>query len=272
VGDVHYDRHSRNRLKAHFGTLRERADLFLIAGDLTQSGDPEEAAALADDLRVAGIPTVIVLGNHDYHSNRQDEIRKMMQSTGAMTLEGETVTFRVREKTVGIMGIKGFGGGFAGACVSEFGEPETKAFAHYARIQADILRRGLESLHTDYQFVLSHYSPTESTLIGERREIYPFLGSYLLGEAIDAVGADGVFHGHAHMGIERGATPGGIPVRNVALNVIRRAYNVYSFDVSRRHAPSPGFQAAMASTAHLPGHGGIAAAIAEEIAVSVRSS
>jgi Icc-related predicted phosphoesterase len=70
----------------------------------------------------------------------------------------------------------------------------------------------------------------DETLLGEKREIYPFLGSYLLAEAIDSVGADAAFHGHAHHGIERGTTPGGVPVRNVALNVIRHAYNIYTFE------------------------------------------
>jgi predicted MPP superfamily phosphohydrolase len=46
-------------------------------------------------------------------------------------------------------------------------------------------------------------------------------------QAIDEVGADLVLHGHMHNGTERGATPKGTPVRNVAQPVIRRAYNVY---------------------------------------------
>ena len=72
-----------------------------------------------------------------------------------------------------------------------------------------------------------HYSPVEETLQGERLEIYPFLGSYFLAEAVDRAGADLVIHGHAHSGSEKGVTPGGVPVRNVALPVIKHAYNVY---------------------------------------------
>ena len=73
---------------------------------------------------------------------------------------------------------------------------------------------------------LLHYAPVKATLEGERREIYPFLGSYLLAEAIDAAGADLVLHGHAHGGTRRASTPGGIPVRNVAQPVIGAAYRV----------------------------------------------
>src|SRR5437763_16302681 len=78
------------------------------------------------------------------------------------------------------------------------------------------------------------FSPIETTLEGERLEIYPFLGSYLLAEAVDNAGADLVLHGHAHHGVEKGRTPAGIPVRNVAQPVIRHAYNVYTFDAGRQ--------------------------------------
>ena len=68
------------------------------------------------------------------------------------------------------------------------------------------------------------------TLHGEPPEIYPFLGSYLLAEAVDMAGCDLVLHGHAHRGTEWGITPGGVPVRNVAQPVIRRAFAVYALD------------------------------------------
>jgi len=230
VGDIHYDKHPREKLRTYFETLDERADLLLIAGDLTQSGSIEEAQALAHDLTHLPIPAVAVLGNHDFHQNRQDDILSLLRGIGVTALEGASATFDIRGATVGIMGLKGFGGGFFGACVTEFGEVETKSFAHHSRTQAEILRLGLEQLKTDYKFALLHFSPVEGTLLGEKKEIYPFLGSYLLAEAIDAGGVDAAFHGHAHMGIERSTTPGGIPVRNVAQMVIRRAYKVYTFD------------------------------------------
>jgi Icc-related predicted phosphoesterase len=240
IGDVHYDRYSRNRLRAGFESLAGRADLLLIAGDLTQHGTVEEAEALADDLRELSVPVVSVLGNHDFHSGQNEEIERLLRDRGLIVLEGETAELKIREHTVGIMGLKGFGGGFAGACVTEFGEPEMKAFARFARVQGEVLRSGLESLETDYRFALLHFAPIEGTLLGEKREIYPFLGSYLLGEAIDATLCDGAFHGHAHHGLERGSTPGGVPVRNVAQMVIRHAYNIYSFETPRsaaRQAP-----------------------------------
>jgi Icc-related predicted phosphoesterase len=234
VGDVHYDRSSRDRLRSGFEALAGKADLLLIAGDLTQHGTVEEAQALAGDLKGLSVPVISVLGNHDFHSGQERQIADMLREHGVTVLEGEGTELRVREHTVGVMGLKGFGGGFAGACVTEFGEKEMKAFAHHGRVQADILRRGLEALDTDYRFALLHFAPIEGTLLGEKKEIFPFLGSYLLGEAIDAAQCDGAFHGHAHHGLEKGSTPGGVPVRNVAQMVIRHAYNIYSFETPRR--------------------------------------
>lgn len=230
VGDLHYDSRTRSTLQSQFASLSDRADLFLIAGDLTQSGGVEEVNALVSDLSAVSIPIVAVLGNHDFHQNNQIQLLNVLREHGITALEGESVVINHQDKKIGVMGLKGFGGGFSGACITEFGEPEVKSFAHHSRVQAEVLRSGLENLEADYKFALLHFSPVEETLLGEKKEIYPFLGSYLLAEAIDSFSdVDGVFHGHAHLGVEKGVTPGGVPVRNVAQNVIRHAYKIYTF-------------------------------------------
>jgi Icc-related predicted phosphoesterase len=230
VGDVHYCRESKYKMREYLRALDGNADLLFIAGDLTQHGEIEEAQALIEDLKEVPVPIAIVLGNHDYHRDKEKQIIQRIRDAGFTALDGETARFKIREHEVGVVGMKGFGGGFFGACVTEFGEHETKTFARHAKEQAIILKRELSNLKTDFKFVLLHFSPIEGTLLGENREIYPFLGSYLLAEAIDEEGADAVFHGHAHLGTERGRTPRGIPVRNVAQPVIRHAYNIYHFE------------------------------------------
>ena len=113
-------------------------------------------------------------------------------------------------------------------------EPEMKAFIGHTRRLAERFSAALRGLACDVRVGLTHYAPVVETLVGEPPEIYPFLGSYLLAEAIDAV--DGValaVHGHAHAGSERGTTPGGVAVRNVAHPVIRKAYSVYRIDANR---------------------------------------
>jgi Icc-related predicted phosphoesterase len=143
-------------------------------------------------------------------------------------LEGQTATVQTDAGTVGVAGVKGFGGGFAGASGSSFGEPEMKLFMATTERAARGLAESLEAVATaDARIALMHYAPIPETLQGERLEIYPFLGSYLLCEPVDRLGADLVLHGHAHRGREKGVTPGGTPVRNVAEPVLRHAYAVY---------------------------------------------
>jgi Icc-related predicted phosphoesterase len=227
IADLHFGIDSEGSYRPHLERVEEDAEVLLIAGDLTRVGDPEEAAVLARELRDLPVPVVAVLGNHDYHSDRQDDVAGEIASAGITVLHGDTIRIEADGSVLGIAGIKGFGGGFAGACATDFGEPEMKAFVGHSRSHADRLERALESLQTDVKIALLHYSPVAETLNGERPEIFPFLGSYLLAEAIDRAGADLALHGHAHAGCEHGTTLGGVPVRNVALQVLERPYQVY---------------------------------------------
>jgi len=230
AGDLHVGVDSVGRLRPLLADLARDADLFLLAGDLTQRGRPEEAKVLAAELDGLGVPTVAVLGNHDYHSGDQDAVTKVLEDAGIAVLEGSAVVVGVGDRHVGVAGTKGFGGGFAGASASGFGEPEMKAFVSRSRKLARGLERALAGLRADRRIALLHYSPVAETLAGEPRELYLFLGSYLLAEAVDRSGADLVVHGHAHRGSPSGMTPGGVPVRNVAMPVIGCAYQVFQFD------------------------------------------
>jgi Icc-related predicted phosphoesterase len=238
VGDLHYGDGSQDILRPGLQHLPDRADLLLLAGDLTRCGAPEEVRVLANQMRGLKIPIVAVLGNHDYHSDLQDEVGRELEQAGVRVLEGGAVTLEIDGVRVGIAGTKGFGGGFRGAHGSDFGEPEMKAFVGHTRMLSDRLEQALTGLDADLRIALLHYSPIEATLEGERLEIYPFLGSYLMAEAVDNAGADLVLHGHAHHGSEKGRTPAGIPVRNVAQPVIRHAYNVYTLDAHRQILPA----------------------------------
>lgn len=237
VGDLHVIEDSQGRLRPHFRVLEEHADVLLLAGDLTQHGRAVQARVLADELRGVPVPIVAVLGNHDYHSDSADLVRRALEDVGVKVLEGEAVTLRVGERTLGIAGVKGFGGGFAGACGHKFGEPEMKAFVQATEDAANLLEANLRALRVDSKIALLHYAPVRDTVAGERPEILPFLGAYQLGDAIDRGGADLCVHGHAHHGSEKGATPGGIPVHNVAMPLIRRPYAIFSLSAAPvRHA------------------------------------
>jgi Icc-related predicted phosphoesterase len=235
VGDVHFAEDSCGRLSPYWSRLAEHADVFLLVGDLTNIGSRSQALALAEELSVVRVPMVAVLGNHDFHADEPEAVRTALESVGVTVLEGGAVTLPIGERTLGIAGVKGFGGGFAGACGHDFGEPEMKAFIRATERSADQLERALNGLDADYRIALTHYAPVKDTLAGERLEIYPFLGAFQLAEAIDRGGAHLAIHGHAHHGAERGITPRGVPVRNVAMPLLRRPYGLYCLDASGRH-------------------------------------
>jgi Icc-related predicted phosphoesterase len=230
VGDVHLDEDVLGRYRPALEQLGEKADVLLLAGDLTRHGTADEARCVATEFGGLAVPVVAVLGNHDYNSDEQDAVTRVLEDAGITVLEKSSTVLDIRGTRLGVAGVKGFGGGFAGRCTSEFGEPENKAYARHGREAADALAGVLQNLDCDLRVALTHYSPVPETLVGEPLEIYPFLGSYLLAQAIDSAPTALALHGHAHAGSERGTTPGGVKVRNVAHPVIKQAYSVYELE------------------------------------------
>ncbi|WP_030439757.1 metallophosphoesterase family protein [Actinoplanes subtropicus] len=227
VGDVHVDSDVLGRFRPALEELPDQADVLLVAGDLTRHGTVEEARCFATEFGGLGVPVVTVLGNHDHQSDQQSRVVDVLTASDITVLEGEATVLELHGTRLGIAGVKGFGGGFAGACASNFGEREMKDFVSTTEVLAERLQDALLSVQVDALVALTHYAPVPDTLLGEPLEIYAFLGCYQLGRAIDAAPTTLALHGHAHHGSERGRTPGGVPVRNVAHPVIKQAYNVY---------------------------------------------
>ncbi len=227
VADVHMDDDVLGRYRPALLELPQQADVLLLGGDLTRHGSAEEARCVAKEFGRLGVPVIAVLGNHDYHCDQVPQVVEILSEVGITVLEGATVVVDTPGGRLGVAGVKGFGGGFAGRCASEFGEPEMKAFIRTTCAISDRLGECLRDLDCDVRVALTHYAPVPDTLAGEPLEIYPFLGSYLLGQAIDSAPTALAVHGHAHHGSERGTTPGGVRVRNVAHPVIKQAYSVF---------------------------------------------
>lgn len=238
VGDVHLGPDAAGRLRPALQRIGEHADVLLLAGDLTCRGTVAEAEVVAAEFAGLGVPVLAVLGNHDHHSDAADDVIDVLGQRGIPVLEGQAQVLDIRGTRLAVAGAKGFGGGFAGRSGSAFGEREMKAFIEHTEESAARLRAALEAPSgADVLVALTHYAPVPATLRGEPLEIYPFLGSYQLAEAIDAAGADLAVHGHAHAGTEQGMTPAGVEVRNVAQPVIGSPYVVYRMR-SRRLGPA----------------------------------
>jgi Icc-related predicted phosphoesterase len=236
AGDVHADASRRADLEAAFKSLRGRADLVLLAGDLTTHGRPEEVQVVADSSRLAGLPAFAVLGNHDWHSDRAAEVSAVMEEAGVTMLDRSWSTCQVGGAEVGIVGTKGFVGGFPGSHLPDFGEPLLRQVYADTGREAAAIDDGLRAVAAcDFRVVLLHYSPTLMTLEGERPEIATFLGCDRLAHPIADHCPDLVLHGHAHAGRFDG-TIGTVPVFNVALPM-KREFWVFELSADRSRAP-----------------------------------
>lgn len=174
VGDIHLGEDSGMQLRPAFDDIDQHADILLLAGDLTRTGTAAEAMTVAGEFAELPVPVVAVLGNHDYHADHAAELTTTLRNHGITVLDGDSTRVDISGSSVGIAGIKGFGGGFAGRCGSSFGEPEMKAFVGHTMSQANRLACALRELDTDLRIALLHYAPIPETLGGEPLEIYPF--------------------------------------------------------------------------------------------------
>jgi Icc-related predicted phosphoesterase len=219
VGDLHCTKGSGGRLQPYFAQLAGHVDVLILCGDLTDLGTHEEAKVLATELApAAGIPKLAVLGNHDYETGQQDEVRRILTEVGVTVLDGEAIEIA----GIGFAGAKGFAGGFGRSMLSPWGEPAIKAFVDEGVREAMKLELALAKLRTPTKVAITHYAPVADTIRGEPVEIAPWLGCSRLEESINRYGATVVFHGHAHKGSPQGRTREGIPVYNVAAPLLRR--------------------------------------------------
>src|SRR5579863_2976418 len=228
TADLHFAPQNATVLREQLDKVRGEADLLVVAGDLTNYGKPAEMEPLLNTMVRLRVPIVVVLGNHDYESEQQAELMRMMTAEGIKVLDGSAY----ERDGVGFAGTKGFVGGFGKGVLTAFGEPEIKTFVRASIDEALKLERGLSQLRTQKRVVVLHYSPIAATVAGESPEIFPFLGTSRLAEVIDRHGADLVVHGHAHNGAPSGQTTAGIPVHNVAITLLQKqqppvAYRIF---------------------------------------------
>ena len=221
LGDIHYGRTAApGLLQPLFSQINESADILVLSGDLTDYGLAEEARALMREMAPIKIPTVAVLGNHDYESSQQDEIRRILVDSGMVPLDGDTTEIL----GVGFAGVKGFAGGFGRRALGPWGEDIMKQFVHEAVSEALKLESALARLRNDHRIAILHYSPIKGTVEGEPLEIFPFLGCSRLEEPLSRYPVTAVFHGHAHHGQPEGRTAKNVPVYNVSMSLMREVF------------------------------------------------
>ncbi|HEY1800242.1 MAG TPA: metallophosphoesterase [Terriglobales bacterium] len=217
TADLHFSPQRQMMLREQLSRVRDEADVLVLAGDLTNYGQPQEMESLLNTIVRIRVPTIAILGNHDYESGQEQELMRMMTAEGLKVLDGSAY----ERDGVGFAGTKGFVGGFGRGVLTAFGEPEVKTFVRASIDEALKLERAMSQLRTPKRVVVLHYAPIAATVQGEAPEIFPFLGTSRLAEVIDRHGADFVIHGHAHNGFPDGATTAGVPVHNVAITLLQ---------------------------------------------------
>jgi Icc-related predicted phosphoesterase len=219
IGDIHVSKSSQGKFQALFSQISASADVLVLCGDFTDYGLPDEARILARELTASvKIPVVAVLGNHDFESGKQGEIRDILTDAGVNVLDGEVVELH----GIGFAGVKGFAGGFGRGALGPWGEQAIKHFVQEAVDEALKLEAALARLRTQRRVAVLHYAPIRATVEGEPPEIFPYLGSSRLEEPINRYRVNAVFHGHAHRGAPEGLTATGVPVYNVAMPLLAR--------------------------------------------------
>jgi Icc-related predicted phosphoesterase len=218
TADLHFGKSSTGVLQPLLSQITTGADVLVVAGDITDYGTVEEARNFVKELSVSvKIPTVAVLGNHDFEAGAEREIQKILLDHGVCVLDGDTCEVQ----GVGFAGVKGFAGGFGRRALGPWGEPIIKQFVHEAVNEALKLESALARLRTDKKIVVMHYAPVQSTVEGEPCEIYPYLGCSRLEEPLSRYSVTAVVHGHAHNGKPEGRTSTDVPVYNVAYPLLR---------------------------------------------------
>jgi uncharacterized protein len=235
TGDIHLGREGdEERWAAAFAGLRDRVDLVLLAGDLTTHGEPEQGAMVVAAVRGLDVPILAVLGNHDWHVDRRDELVAVLQEGGIDVLEREHRVLELCGTDVGIAGTKGFGGGFDGAHIPDFGEPLMRRIYAESIAEADALDAALRAIALcPFRIALLHYAPITATLRGERSDIWSFLGTDRLAAPLREHHPDLVLHGHAHAGTFEGRL-GDVPVYNVSVPVMGEDFWVFELTGARR--------------------------------------
>jgi Icc-related predicted phosphoesterase len=238
AGDMHCQPSRAEEARAAFASLDGKIDLLLLAGDLTTYGQPEQAQVLADACRPLDVPIYAVWGNHDWHSDQIAQLRPILEDAGITILDRDSATVCIGPTEIGLVGLKGFVGGFPGSHLPDFGEPLLRALYDETTRDVVALDAGLKAVaHCPVRIVLMHYAPTSGTLRGEPETIWTMLGNDRLAAPIAQHEPDMVLHGHAHVGTFEGSI-GDVPVYNVSVPVLGRDFWVFELSgLERATAP-----------------------------------
>lgn len=203
TSDIHINKN--NIESKFFNQVNDTADLFLIAGDISNGGEKQvkHFLSLVSGIR---IPMSIIFGGHDANENNLKKIQKLITENnhGIKVLEGGYVEYKINNTRVGIAGAKGFPGGFApNELRGNIGEKLLKDFKKERDFETTRLQKALKKMNAsspDIRIAMTHVAPFKEVVKGEHIERYAFLGNSKLGDVIEKARVDISISGHAHLG------------------------------------------------------------------------
>jgi Icc-related predicted phosphoesterase len=207
VADVHSPKYLE-LLKSSLRTLG-RCDLFLLVGDLVLKNDRSQLPAVLAAVREAHRgPILACYGNEEYEQDQ--ESYESFQEIG--WIDKSPVTIEVGGVMVGIVGSRG-----SLDRPTFWQRTNIKGIRGIFSRRVEEIDRTLAELRGEIRIVMTHYSPTYRTLVGERESAWPEMGCRRLEEVIKRRQPDVWFHGHAHRGTVLDATIGRTLISNVSL-------------------------------------------------------
>ncbi|MEM4576865.1 MAG: metallophosphoesterase [Candidatus Nezhaarchaeales archaeon] len=217
VSDVHSPKYLEDFKRA----LKNSPDvgLMLLAGDMIYKGQVKEYENVLSAIksRYGECKIVACFGNEEY----EDKIVNIMESYNEVTwLNDSEASIDINDVGINIIGTKG--------CLDRPTAWQRKNIVNINQIYEERLKKIDEMLASatlkgwDFVVLLSHYSTTFRTLIGEPRWAWPELGSSRFETVIRRRGPHIVVHGHAHNSKVHAVTIDGTQVYNVSFPATRK--------------------------------------------------
>lgn len=192
-------------------------DILLFCGDMYDYRRPKRYKDIIEILDKIGwkCPAIAIPGNHEF----EEDYAKIKENCGKRIIFIDDEALIIKNK-IGIVGSKG--------CLDQ---PTFWQMGNIVGIK-DIyenrtakIKKLLLELKTPVKILLTHYSPTYKTLMGESPTIYGSLGSKRFESILLETNVTFAIHGHAHYGIPL-AFIKNIPIFNVAYPVNKKIVEI----------------------------------------------
>ena len=188
-------------------------DIVVFAGDIAEKNNVGAARLVFDITRryVGDKPFIACYGNEEYRGF-EDRYEKLYPDI--IWLNDSYYIVVVKGRRIGFIGTRG-----ALDKPTPWQQRNISGIEEYYRSLPDMIKElALEvRSRVDYLILVSHYSVTYRTLVGEPRRIWAYLGSKAMEGIIDKKLFDLVIHGHAHNSRVGYVEVNGVPVYNVSL-------------------------------------------------------